>query len=105
MRPMLDQLERRTDSLAQALRIVALDGQTAAFLRTIEGKRRDDGMPARLYTMPQPVEIGLAVIRSDKEMKCGAIVPDVERGRRLPLRDVGRDPLNICGVRAEALFC
>ena len=40
---------------------MALDRQAAAFFRTIQCKRRDDGVTAGLHAASQTIEIGLAI--------------------------------------------
>ena len=98
---MLDQLESRADGIAQAFRTIALHRQPAAFLRTIGGEGRNDGIAARLHATVQALDIGGAVPSLNQKMKRGPVVPDIEGARRLPRGDVRRDPLRFAGCRTN----
>jgi hypothetical protein len=89
MRMVFDKVERTTKRFRKTLRAVALHGKPAALLRTVQCKRRDDGVAVRPYAVTQVVEIGLAIGCLDQEMEGGAVVPDIEGARRLPGGDVG----------------
>ena len=86
----------------KACRIVPVDGQSAAFFRTVEGKGPDDDMAAGPDRLSQTRHVGGAVRWIDQEMKGGPVMPDVEAVGRLPIGDVGGDPFHFARAVAES---
>ena len=78
------QHEFRTEFRRQRIRVVAHDGQAAAFLGTVRRECSDDNLAARPQGAAQPVHISPSFCRLGQEMERGAIVPDVIAGRRAP---------------------
>src|SRR3954447_17732305 len=103
---MVDQLECRTDAFAQCERIISLHWQSAAFLRTIGRKGSNDGVTSVFHAAVQALDISLAVALLDQEVKGRAIVPDIERLRGFPDRDVGDNPADTGrSLRTEPVLC
>ena len=88
-------------AIAQAFRAITLHRQPAAFLRTIGGEGRNDGIAVRLHATVQALDISGAVPCLNQEMKRGPVVPDIEGARRLPRGGVRRDPLRLAGCRTN----
>ena len=61
-------------------------------------------MAADLQALPEPRDVGHAVVRLGQEMKRRPVVPDVVRARRLPCGGVGHQPVRAAGAFAETGF-
>lgn len=96
-----DERKSITQNLAQSLRIVSYDRQAAALLGTVERKCGDNRMATRTQAAPQPVNIGGAIIRIDKEMKYGAIMPKVIASAWRPRRHISCDPFDLIAGRLK----
>src|ERR1700754_3266384 len=79
--------------LPKAFGIVPHNGQPAAFFRTFERERRDDGMSSDGHAARQPFNVSSAVAVIGEEMKGGAIMPNVVTHVRLPNRGIRNDPM------------
>ena len=70
--------ERRSESCREGFRAVALDRQAAAFFGAIQREGRDDDCRSGKRGGLQDRDICGLPIRSREEVKCGAVVPDLE---------------------------
>lgn len=77
MKLMGQEREVRPQGLCQGGRTIARDRKTTAFFRAISCKSCDDHMSVWNDALRQPLQIGNPVLRIDKEVKHGTIMPDV----------------------------
>src|SRR5262245_32337843 len=75
----LDEVEAGPEHDGDIGRCISLHRQTAALLRAVGSKRRDDGGTGRLYRATKVRDVRLALLGSRQEVKKGAVVPDVHR--------------------------
>ena len=73
----INKLERPTQRLAKAHRIVAHDRKAAASFRSIERKSRNDCVPSDLQGPLKARDIRSTVTVLGEEMEGGPIMPDV----------------------------
>jgi len=105
MLPCINKLERPTQRLAKARRIVAYDSKAAASFRSIERKGRNDGVPSHFQGSLKARDIGGAVTLLGEKVKRRPIMPDVVSLSRLPDGSIRYNPLNPCSAASKAIFC
>src|SRR5512142_591933 len=89
---------------AERVRRVALDGQSAALGWPVVGERRNDHMPARLDGTANLRDVRRTILRSDEEMKYGAVVPEVDARRgEVDGQDVRLSPHHCLCTLAQSL--
>ena len=93
--------EALADCCAQRIGVVAADIETAAPRRSLVGERRDDEVTPLGNSSPGQFDIPAAVRRIGQEVEHGPVVPDFEGADILSLSDIGRDPFDTLGTRAE----
>src|SRR5581483_4894662 len=77
--------------------------QTAAALGPVRRESPDDKLSARPQHLANAIGVGRAIVGRGEEVKGRAVVPDVVALRWLPGGDVGDDPVDRAGARAEPL--
>lgn len=97
----LDRLERWTQHSTERSSVVAHDGQSAASLRTVQGERPDDDVPAGAHGSQDTLAIGGAILLIGQEMKSRTIVPHIVRLGRLPRGDVRDRPFRLRASRTQ----
>ena len=88
----------------KACRIVPVDGQSAAFFRTVEGKGPDDDMAAAPDRLLQARQIGRSVGGIHQEMEGGPVMPDVAGGQLRDPADVAHNPMDLIGSIPQSGF-
>ena len=97
----LDQGESFAKFRADAGRVIAAHGQTAAALRTVGREGPDDHRPAVVHHVPHVCDVPHPVFGFRQEVKERAVVPDVHLGNRPWTRDVSLDPSHAIGLFAQ----
>lgn len=88
----LDKLEVRSELSCNGRRIIAFDWQAAALRRSGEVERCDDRGSSRFECSSQMPHVRVALLVPGKEMKKGAIVPDVDRNNAPITGHIGVNP-------------
>src|SRR5215212_578886 len=88
MPPVVDQFKAASQDGCQGCGVVTADKEPAASLRPVGRERGDDGMSTRTHGAPKPLKIGALFVLPRKEVKGGAVVPDIVGPRRLPSRHI-----------------
>jgi hypothetical protein len=102
----VDQTKAPSEFPMQRVRIVTLDVQPTAFLRSFRPKRTNDDVPAWFDRLSGSVHVGNASGGGGQKMKHGAIVPDVISIRgKVRARHIRDHPFNTVGECAEAGLC
>src|SRR5262245_4714869 len=101
----LDQLEGRSEHVADRARIVPHDRQATASLGPVERKGADDDVSTGPHGLQDALRIGGTVFGCSQKMKGGAVMPHIIGACRLPFGHVGNDPRHRRGARAEAGSC
>ena len=79
-----DEFELGSEQRSDRRRVVPLDWQAAAFLRSIETEGPDDCNPSDFERASEMRNVCIALPSRCEEMQDGAIVPDAD-GRHLPV--------------------
>ena len=100
----LHHLEIPSKFMMQALGAIAYHLQTAALLRSIWSKCRDNHMPTLADCMPYGIHIALAVSGLGQEVEYRAIMPEaIGLLRYICPGNIGLDPVHMQGMWTKAL--
>lgn len=105
MPPSINKLERPTQGLAKAHRIVPHDRKAAASFRSIERKGRNDCVPSGLQSSLKAQEISSTVTVVGEEVESRPIMPNVVNLHRFPHGSIRYNPLNVRSAASKAIFC
>jgi len=102
MTPSIDKLERATQGLAKAHRIVPHYRKATASFRSIERKGRNDCVPSDFQGSLKARDIRSTVMVLDEEVEGRPIMPNVVSLQRLPDCSIRDNPMNLRGTAPEA---
>ena len=90
------------ERVGERLAGVALDGQAAALLGTVGGEAGDDEPSTGRDRCGCGVGVALLIAGSGEEVEHGPVVPQLVAASRAVGGDLGGDPADLLGERAEA---
>lgn len=101
--PGVYQFKTLSELFGKTCRVVSVDRQSAAFLRTVECERSNNDVTAGSDSLFHACDVGGAVRCISQKMKGGPVMPNVEGLCRSPFGHVRYDPLNL--VRSDTESC
>lgn len=92
----------RSEGLGEAVCIVSLNGQAAAFFWPVERESSDNRVAIWCECLPKCEEVSVTIRFFDHEMKGGPVMPDIVKPRRRPRANVSHDPIDLLACLSQS---